>query len=164
MKISNFKKGFTLIEIMVVVAIIGVLAGIIITNIDVVRRSRDAQRKSDFRKIQTALEQYKADVGSYPLTVLGNKVPSNCGSSFGNDAFGSTPPCAIIYLTKIPQDPSNGTNWFNAGNYSYQSGDGNTYQLTACIENTKDQDRNVLSIKCPSVFSGPGRYYLLTNP
>src|SRR5437588_640087 len=60
-------KGFTLIELLVVIAIIGILATIVMVNVLSVRsRARDTQRKSDIRQIQSALELYRADQGSYP--------------------------------------------------------------------------------------------------
>ena len=146
---SQSGAGFTLIEILIVTVIIGILAAIIFTNITVVKRSRDAQRKSDLRKIQTALEQYRADNGEYPLPAS-NILPANCnsGTSFGN------PPCTIIYLNKIPKDP-NGSGWpWYGGNY-FHSGDNNSYTLIACIENTSDPERFLLP-NFPLFQSCPG--------
>lgn len=53
------KKGFTLVELMVVVAIIGILSAVVIVNISSSRsKARDAKRISDIAQIQLALEQF----------------------------------------------------------------------------------------------------------
>jgi general secretion pathway protein G len=95
-KIRNFNKGFTLIELLIVIAIIGVLSTLLMANfIGVRQRARDAQRKSDIRQIQAALEIYRSDSGAYPPT---GSFPSPCGSPLASG--GST------YMQKIPCDPS----------------------------------------------------------
>jgi general secretion pathway protein G len=56
------KKGFTLIELLVVIAIIGMLSALLVPNFMGAReRARDAQRKSDLKQIQKALEMYRQD-------------------------------------------------------------------------------------------------------
>lgn len=69
--IANFrlKKGFTLLEIMVAIAIISVLAGVSINAYTVyVRNSRDARRVVDFESYRSALELYRSNSinGNYP--------------------------------------------------------------------------------------------------
>ncbi len=61
--------GFTLIEIIVVVAVIGVLASAIIAILDPftqIQKAQDARTKSDLAQIQRALEAYYQDNGFYP--------------------------------------------------------------------------------------------------
>ncbi len=61
------KKAFTLIELIIVIAIISILTTIIIYNvIGAQAKSRDAKRKSDIKAISVALESYKAQKGKYP--------------------------------------------------------------------------------------------------
>ena len=61
------QRGFTLVELMVVITIVAVLATIGIVSYQVVlKNSRDARRQTDLRTIQTGLEQYFADQLFYP--------------------------------------------------------------------------------------------------
>jgi len=61
------QQGFTLIELLVVIAIIGLLLTLSILALNTARaRARDAKRVADVKQIQTALEMYYNDVGSYP--------------------------------------------------------------------------------------------------
>lgn len=136
--------GFTLIELLVVIAIISILAALLMANfVGVRQRGRDAQRKSELRQIQAALELYRADQGLYLTT--GN-LPA-CGNVFSSG--GAT------YMQKIPCDPLYKTS------YSYTSDDGTTYILIACIENSNDQDRKVGDTSCNSTT---GIVYELLNP
>src|SRR3989344_5865679 len=66
---KNNKKGFTLIEILIVISVIGILASIVLVNLGGFRsRGRDARRISDLRTIQNALELYYANGGEYPAS------------------------------------------------------------------------------------------------
>jgi len=70
--IYNDKQGFTLIELMVVIVILGILAGLIIPRI--MGRPEEARRmkaKIQMESIETALKMYKLDNGVYPSTEQG---------------------------------------------------------------------------------------------
>lgn len=148
LKIKNCRKGFTLIELLIVVAIIGILATLLMANfIGVRQRARDAQRKSDIRQIQSALEIYRSDNGSYPATL------PLCGNPL---VYGTN-----TYMTKIPCDPS-GSTYYNGGNYYYSGSGGTTYTLGACLENTADSQGTGSSpggSGCASNY-----YYVVNNP
>ena len=69
---SKFYGGFTLIELMVVIVILGILAGLIIPRI--MGRPEEARRmkaKVQIESIETALKLYKLDNGVYPSTEQG---------------------------------------------------------------------------------------------
>ncbi len=68
------KKGFTLTELMIVIAIIAVLGVLVSGNfINSLKRGRDVKRKTDLRAIKNAIEQYYSLCGSYPIA-LGNSI------------------------------------------------------------------------------------------
>jgi general secretion pathway protein G len=71
-KRPKFHPGFTLIELMVVIVILGILAGLIIPRI--MGRPEEARRmkaRVQIESIETALKLYKLDNGSYPTTEQG---------------------------------------------------------------------------------------------
>ncbi|HYM65198.1 MAG TPA: type II secretion system protein [Candidatus Sulfotelmatobacter sp.] len=154
--LSNPKKGFTLVELLIVVGIIGILATLLMANfIGVRQRARDAQRKSDLRQIQSALELERSDLGSYPAasgTAIG---------TCGNALSGGSP--ANTYMAKIPCDPS-GSSYYNSGNYFYTSSGGTTYTLGACLENTADSQGTTTSPGGSGCTSSPATYYVVNNP
>ncbi|TSC69071.1 MAG: hypothetical protein G01um101456_366 [Parcubacteria group bacterium Gr01-1014_56] len=67
MRYSNKPSGFTLVELLIVIAIIGILASIIFPAVQSARDKAYLSRaKAEFRSINTALEMYAANQGSYP--------------------------------------------------------------------------------------------------
>jgi len=74
------QKGFTLLELLVVIGIIGLLASIIVVNLTGARkRARDVKRIADIRQMQTAAEDYYGKYGKYPTIisdmVTGGQIP-----------------------------------------------------------------------------------------
>jgi prepilin-type N-terminal cleavage/methylation domain-containing protein len=63
----NNRKAFTLVELIVVIGIIAILAGLLLPAVNHMRRSAQITgQKADFQTIAAALESYKADFGDYP--------------------------------------------------------------------------------------------------
>ncbi len=110
------KKGFTLIEILVVATIIGLLAAVAaISYTQLIKQSRDAKRKTELEQVRTALEIYRSNVGSYPN-----------GSIWATTLNVLITP--IVYLQSLPRDPKPQT-------YSYYySGTDTDYTLGAFLE------------------------------
>jgi len=119
-KIPNKKLnfGFTLLEILLVIGIIAILAGIVIMAINPGRQlafARNAERKSDLKQINNALQQYYIDHREYPPTLLGDLTEiCDTGSSASSSAITTFCDDALLinlsvlvptYLTAIPRDP-----------------------------------------------------------
>ncbi len=111
------QKGFTLIEILVSISIIGLLTMIGITNFKVAnQRARDGRREGDLEQIRAALELYRSDEGDYPS-----------GDIIGTGTVES--PTGTVYMSQVPEDP------LSTQTYYYTS-DGDTYRLCAALELT----------------------------
>ncbi len=96
-------KGFTLIELMVVIAVIGILAAIAWPNYqDYLIKSRRAQAQSDMLKIQLGLEKWRANNSTYTATL------SDIGFTDSNDYYNyavtgalvSDPPTGSVYVIR----------------------------------------------------------------
>lgn len=112
------KKGFTIIELIVVVAIIGIVTGIIMASITNAKaKGRDSKRIADISVIQLALENYYDEYRHYPTAL--------------NDSN-------LINKGPIPQDPSTNLNYsysaLNAGNTATCSSNCQSYHLGATLE------------------------------
>lgn len=105
-------KGFTLLEILLVVATIGILAGIVILAINPAKQlgdTRNAQRKVDVNTIINAVYQYSIDHdGSMPSTITSTATYiCQTDSSSCTDLIDlSMLTASEKYLVRIPKDPS----------------------------------------------------------
>jgi prepilin-type N-terminal cleavage/methylation domain-containing protein len=67
MKMKNNKQGFTIVEVLIVVAIIGILATFMIVSYDrSLKKGRDAKRESDLESVKLACNMYADKNGAYP--------------------------------------------------------------------------------------------------
>lgn len=155
---SRFNRGFTLIELLVVIVIISILSTLLMVNfIGVRQRGRDAQRKSDMRQWQTALELYRSDNGTYP-----SAITVACGATWN--------PGGVTYVQKVPCDPLGSNSTFNSGAYFYYSPSGNlTYSVAACLENANEdptKDFNITTTPPTGAADtcSTHRYYTVNNP
>jgi prepilin-type N-terminal cleavage/methylation domain-containing protein len=116
------RKGFTLIEILIVVAIIALLASTVLIGLGTVtQKGRDARRISDLKSIQVGLELYFTKTGSYPPT------PANWSD------LQATLKGAAIGVSTVPNDPRATATYLYAA-----SADGTTYKLAADLEDASN--------------------------
>lgn len=106
--VGLLQRGFTLIEIMVVVVIIGLLAAIVAPNlIGNIDKAAVTRAKGDIRSIETALNLYRLDNFRYPTTDEGlQALVTNPGEATARNWK--------PYLNSVPSDP-----WSNTYQYLY---------------------------------------------
>ena len=138
MEINTTHKGFTILELMIAIAIIALLAAATITMYDSAKvKSRDSKRAADMVQIQNGLNLYFTDHSLFPVFPGGITIT-------GNDAFSM----ALInggHMAGVPIDPSPTYSYTYASNSS-----GTTYQITFCIEGDSLRD---YSIGCDNTIS-----------
>ncbi len=114
------KRGFSLIELLVVVVIISVLAMIIIPKFaDSGRRSKESSLHSDLSQLRSSIANYQADTGYYPTALT--DLTATAAPANGVDSTGASQPITASnwhgpYIqTSIPTDPvSNGAFTYTA--------------------------------------------------
>ncbi len=123
----NSRKGFTLIEILIVVAIIAILASVVLVGLGPTQSAgRDARRVADLHESQNGLELYYNQNGKYPDAK---------SQSWVN--IGTTLEAANIGINSWPNDPSSGKNYF----YGTTATD-NGYIVGANMENSTGGEWN----------------------
>ncbi len=112
------QDGFTLIEIMVVILILGLLATIVVQSLrGAADKAKKVKTQADLSEFKTALDRFYLDNGYYPTTDQGLQAlvtPPTSGRVPANYENGG-------YIERLPRDP-----WGSP--YYYQS-DGNSYAL-----------------------------------
>ena len=131
------EHGFTLLEILLVVAAIAILAGIVIVAINPGRQlgeTRNAERRVDVRTILSAIQQFQLKNGSLPSAI---NTSSNCSDQENEICKTGGSPCQTdlseltdnqTYLTAMPVDPSAGS----TGTGYFVSKSATTGRVTVC--------------------------------
>lgn len=134
------RRAFTLIELLIVIAIIGILAAVVIVLLSSAKpKARDAQRKSDLNQIGKALELYHSENDLYPVTGLGNGWGGGGAIKVSAAAFCNALSSSMKTQISDPSCPKNK----NCGDicptdYTYESINGTTYDLEAPSKETED--------------------------
>jgi prepilin-type N-terminal cleavage/methylation domain-containing protein len=132
----NKKSGFTIIELLVVVAIIGTLASIIMVSVESARsKARDTARKTALSQIQVALELYRNDHGTFQVAGAGWMGGGQGWLALENGSTYSTAVTRVLYnegYLPVPliEDPTT-----SPGYMIYVCNNGQSYGLYATMEN-----------------------------
>lgn len=107
------KSGFTIVELLIVIVVIGILAAITIVAYNGLQaRARNSVRVGDIKNIQKALELYKIDNGDYPPTSASPSANGCTGGgysfSWATDGTWMSPLTNANYISRTPIDPANG--------------------------------------------------------
>ena len=131
------EKGFTLVELMIVIIILAILTGIAVPSYMVLRtRARVAAAKSEMKNIATALEMFSADYERYPTdaewaTFIADTPPAIIGPGGGAVDV-------VTYMSPLPIVDG----WATA--YGYVSTASTTYTLS-CNGGTAVADFNIIA-------------------
>lgn len=128
---KSINKGFTLVELLIVMVILGILTTIVASSFSSSQeKARDTRRKSDLQSVTKALEVYFNDYSNYP--------PSNGSGSLTDYSWGE----AFIdtndttYMVKLPEEKTSARNYY----YVTEGGQNQTYAIFARLENDQDKD------------------------
>jgi general secretion pathway protein G len=108
--IAKGEKGFSLVELMVVIVILGLLATIVIINVmPAADRAANTKARADIATLEQAVDMYRLDHQAYPPTGEGLQAL-----------------IAGRYIRRLPDDP-----WGNPYRYSTPGPDGRPYQISS---------------------------------
>lgn len=126
-QLSSSRKGFTLIEMLIVIAVITILAGVVFNGIQGVRETtRDTRRIGDLTNTQSILEMYMNQCNHYPGVA---DTVASCNHP--NISTWSDLETALSTVSsKIPADPVSSKSYY----YGVDAGDGLRYVLGAELE------------------------------
>jgi len=139
MNYSGKRFGFTLLEVLLVVAAIGILAAIIAVAINPIRqlgKVRDAERQSEVSTLKNAIEQYTINNnGNFPEDIKENKYTEICDiSANGIDAtdcedkgYVNLKNLVPDQLVSIPRDPQADNDDAETGYEVTEDGEGNVF-------------------------------------
>ena len=148
----HLSPAFTLIELLIVITILGILAGLTLASYSGTQeRSRDSRRKTDLDAIKKALELARQDTpGAYNYPICINPASDNCLLDDNNSSI-----LAPTYMKAVPKDPKTASGY---AYYTLTATNGActiscvSYKLVTCLENARDTQKDATNntTVCPT--------------
>lgn len=120
------RRGFTIVELAVVIAVIAILATVVFVTLNTAQgRARDAKRKTDIVNITKALEQYYSTNGTYPLptNTTGGLISASGVDQYwfvsGGTSWTNFATALSGKIDTLPTEPRNDTLAASNGGYAY---------------------------------------------
>ena len=136
------QKGFTIVELLIVIVVIGILATLVIVTFSgIQQKGRNSQRQTDINALQSHVEAYYASAGSYPTAAMINDDAWRAANMKGldeealKDPKGTTDLAGTATATAYGYAPLAGTAaCTETGTGTTRTADCDNYTLTAKME------------------------------
>tara|TARA_B100000378_G_scaffold251824_1_gene226767 strand:- start:15 stop:632 length:618 start_codon:yes stop_codon:yes gene_type:complete len=126
------QKGFTIVELLIVIVVIAILAAItVVAYTGIQERTKNVAIQSDLRQVAQLIEAYAAENGSYPSTGSLSNIYTDAECNLATDSGGYKGEDWVPGINNLPQNPGlEGAGNGSRGCYTYSS-DGTNYILSA---------------------------------
>lgn len=171
-----YKHGFTLIEVIIVIAVIVFLATVIFVAVDPARRvgeARNAVRASDVENIKKAIEYYVGEYHALPPALANLTNGTNYMLAASGDTTGASVSCAAVgsvtkvditngavglfnFLPTIPIDPEQDAPYTNGSGYYFQKQGNKITDIKPCNVYTiaLEEDEEVIAVCGNGIVEG----------
>lgn len=136
------RRGFTILEILVVIVVVGILATVAVYALNVTRAAnRDDKRISDVSVLRAGLSQYWLEQATYPASTGVNlgEQGANADKLTSSGFVSANDPSTPVYLLQVPVGPK-------ANEFYYYHGSASGYSIKFTTER-------------PTVYGAAGTYY-----
>lgn len=145
MTLKTNKQGFTIVELLIVIVVIGILAALVITTFaGIQQRARNTERQTDIKALHGQIEAYYAQNGKYPTLANLNDATWRAANMKGLDQEALRDPKAAAGSYTVAATAA-------ANTYSY---DVKAADDTACDNTTKDCAKYTLTATYEGTVSG----------
>lgn len=128
--IKKAQKGFTIIELLIVIAIIAILALLVLNNFQGAQaKARDQQRTTDLNNIHSKLEEFYNENNGYPNTVSATKLPGSDEGAYKDPQGDTIAVVVVANAAAADSEAAPATDPAGTAGYKYV-----TYP-TGCVDN-----------------------------